>query len=95
MKLRESKKHKEAEVERRKTAGKGGGPEGGGGLTLEVLRVRVTLVEDEGAQLPLLVEEEHPSPHLPQTHRVRNGQFLPPPALVAPTRSARPPRSAA
>ena len=35
----------------------------GGGLTLEVFRVRVTL-EGEGPQPPRLVEEEHPTPHL-------------------------------
>ena len=66
----------------------------GGGLTLGVLRVRVTL-EDEGPQPPPLVEEEHPTQHLKVSRRVRNGQPPPPPALVAPTRAARTPRSAA
>ena len=66
----------------------------GGALPLEVLRVRVTL-EDEGPQPPPLVEEEHPTPHLRVRCLVRNGQPSPPPALVAPTRAARSPRSAA
>ena len=35
----------------------------GGALTLEVLRVRVTL-EDQVPQPPPLVEEQHPAPHL-------------------------------
>ena len=48
----ESKKLKKAEEEWRKNAGRGSRPEGGGGATLEVLRVRVTLVEDEGPQPP-------------------------------------------
>ena len=51
IKHRESEKLKKAEEERRRNAGKGGTPEGGG-LTLEVLGVRVTLVEDEGPQRP-------------------------------------------
>ena len=46
----------------------------GGALTLEV---RVTLVEDERSQPPLLVEEEHPTPRERMSHRVKNGQ--PPP----------------
>ena len=66
----------------------------GGGLTLEVLRVRVTL-EDEGPRPPPLVEEEYPTPHLRVRRRVKNGQPPPPPALVAPTRATRTPRSAA
>ena len=66
----------------------------GGGLTLEVLRVRVTL-EDEVPQPPPLVEEEHPTRHLRVSRGVRNGQPTPPPALVAPTGAARTPRSAA
>ena len=66
---------------------------GGGGLTVEVLRVRVTL-EDEGPQPPPLVEEEHPTPHLRLSPRVKNGQPPLPPSLVAPTRAARTPRSA-
>ena len=93
IKRRESEKHKKAEEERRKTAGKVGVP-GGGGLTLEVLRVRVTL-EDEGPQLSPLVDEEHPNRHVRVSHRVKNGQPPPAPALVAPTRAARTPRSVA
>ena len=42
----------------------------GGAQTLEVLRVRVSLVEDEGPQRPPLVEEQHPTPHLRRSHRV-------------------------
>ena len=49
----------------------------GGGLTLEVLRVRVTL-GDEGPQPPPLVAEEHPTTHLRVSRQVKNG--LPPPA---------------
>ena len=60
----------------------------GGGLTLEVLRVRVTL-EDEGPDPPPLVEEEHPTPHLRVSRRLGNGQ------LMALTRAAGTPRSAA
>ena len=60
----------------------------GGGLTLEVLRVRVTLVEHEGPKPPPLVEEGHPTPHIRVSRRVKNGQPPPPPALVAPTRAA-------
>ena len=67
----------------------------GGGLTLEVLRVRLTLVEDEGPQPPRLVEEELPTPHLRVSRRVKNGLPQPTPALVAPTRAARTARSAA
>ena len=66
----------------------------GGGLTMEVLGLRVTL-EDEGPQPPPLVEEEHPTPHLRVSRRVENVQPPPPPALVVPTRGARTPRSAA
>ena len=66
----------------------------GGGLTLEVLRVRVTL-DDEGPRPPPLVEEEHPAPHLRVNCQVKNGQPPPPRALLAPTRAARTPRSAA
>ena len=61
IKHRESEKLKKAEEKRRRNAGKGGRPEGGG-LTLEVVRVRVTLVEDEGPEAPPLVEEKHPVP---------------------------------
>ena len=45
IKRRDSEKLKKAEGERRKNAGRGGRPEGGG-VTLEVLRVRVTVMED-------------------------------------------------
>ena len=62
-KRRESEKLNKAEEERRKNTGKGGKREGGG-LTLGIIRVRVTLVEDEGPKPPPLVEEEHPTPHL-------------------------------
>ena len=65
-----------------------------GGLTLEVLRVRVTL-EDECPQPPTVVEEEHRTPHLGRSRRVRNGQPPPPQELVALKRAARTPRSAA
>ena len=64
-----------------------------GGLTLEALRVRVTL-DDEGPQPTPLVEEEHQTRHLRVSCWLRNGQPPPPPALVAPTRAARTPRSA-
>ena len=94
IKRRKSEKLKNAEEERRKNAGRGGRPEGGG-LTLDVLRVRVTQVEDEGPQPPPLVEEEHTTPHLRVSRRVKIGQPPPPPALVAPIRAARAPRSAA
>ena len=63
----------------------------GGGLNLEVLRVRVTL-EDEGLQSLPLVQEEHPTPHLRVSRRKRNGQPPPALAMVAPTRAARTPR---
>ena len=66
----------------------------GGALTLEIPRVRVTL-EAKGPQPPPLVEEEHLTPHLRVSRRVKNGMPLLPPALVAPTRAARTPRSAA
>ena len=69
-------------------------PRGGWGLTQEVLRVRVTLVEDEDHQPPRLVEEDHPTPHLRVGHRVKNGLPPPPAALVVPRRAARTPRSA-
>ena len=90
---RDSEKLKKAEEERRKNASKGGRPEGGG-PTLEV-RVRVTLVEDEGPQPPPLVEEEHPTPHLRVSRQVKNALPPPPQALMAPIRAARTPRSAA
>ena len=67
----------------------------GGALTLEVLRVRVTLVEDEVPQPPPLVEEEHPTPHLRVSRRVKNGLPPPPQAQMVPTTAARTPRSAA
>ena len=88
------KKLRKPEEDQRKNGGKGGKSEGGG-LTLGDLRVRVALVQDEGPQPPALVEEEHPTLHLRVSRRVKNG--LPPPtqALVAPTRAARLPRSAA
>ena len=66
----------------------------GGGLKVGALRVRVSL-EDEGPQRPPLVEEEHPTRHLRVSRRVKNGQPPPPPLLVAPTRAARTPGSAA
>ena len=66
-----------------------------GALTLEALRVRATLVEDEGRQPIPLVEEENQTPHLRVSLRVKNGQPPPPQALVAWTRAARTPRSAA
>ena len=65
-----------------------------GELTLEVLRVRVTL-GDEGPDPAPLVDEEHPTPHLRVSRRVRNGHPPAPPALRALTRAARTPRSAA
>ena len=55
IKCRESEKLKNAEEERRKNAGKGGRREGGG-ATLENLRARITLVEDEGPQPPPTAE---------------------------------------
>ena len=94
IKRRESEKLKKAEEERHKIASKGCKPEGRG-LTLEVLRVRVTLVEDEGPQLPRLAEEEHPTPHLRVSRWVKNGLPPPLPPLVGPTRAVRTPRSAA
>ena len=54
----------------------------GGGRTLEALRVRVTLVEDEGPQPPPLVEEEHPFPHLRVSRQVKTGRPPPRPALA-------------
>ena len=90
IKRRESEKHKKAEEEQRKNAGKGVDLRRGG-LTLEALRVRVTPVEDEGR----LVEEEHPTPHLRLSRAVQKGLPLPPQALLAPTRAARTPSSAA
>ena len=90
---KKNEKLKKAEEERRKSAGKGGRPEGGA-LTLEV-RVRRTGLEDEGPQPPPLVEEEHRTPNLKVRSHVKNGLPPPPPALVAPTRAARTPRSAA
>ena len=63
-----------------------------GALTLEVLRVRVTL-ENNGPQPPPPVEEEHPTPHLRVSRQVRHDQPPPPTALVAPTIAARTPRS--
>ena len=76
IKRRESEKLKKAEEERRNTAGMGGGAERRG-QTLEVLRVRATL-EDEGPELPPLLEEEHPTTHLRVSSRLRNGQPLHP-----------------
>ena len=91
-KRRESEKLKKAGEEWCKNTGKGG-KTGGGGLTLWALRVRVTLVEDEGPQPPPPAEkEEHPTSHLRVSHRVQKGLPPPPPA---PTRGARTPRSAA
>ena len=95
-KRRGSKKLKKAEEERRNKAGKDGRPGGGGGtLTLAVLRVRVTLMEDEGPQPHPLVQEEHPTPLIRVSRPVKNRQPPPLPALVAPTKAARTPRSAA
>ena len=79
IKHRESEKLKKVQEERRKNAGKGGKPEGGA-LTLEVLSVRVTLAEDKGPQPPPLLEEDHPTPHLRVSRRVKNG--LPPPVAA-------------
>ena len=93
-KRRESEKLKKAEEKRRENAGKGGRPEGAC-LTLEALRVRVTLVEDKGPQPSPLVEEEHPTAHLRVSRPGENRLPPPSPALVAPTRAARTPRSAA
>ena len=93
IKRRESEEHKKAEEQRRKKAGKGGKPEGGG-LTQEVLMVRVTLLEEEGPQPPQLAEEEHATPHVRMSSRVKNGLCPPPQVLVAPTRAARTRRSA-
>ena len=87
IKRRESQKLRKAEEKRRMN--------GGGGLTLQVLRVRVTLVEDGGPQPPPQVEEEYPTPHLRVSARVKNGLPPPPETLVAPKRAARTPRSAA
>ena len=66
----------------------------GGALTLEVLRVRVTQ-EDKDPQPPPLVQEEHPTPDLRMSRRVKKGLPPPPIALVAPTRAVRTPGSAA
>ena len=46
----------------------------GGGLLLEVLRVRVTMVDNKGPQPPSLVEQGHPMPGLRVSHRVKNGR---------------------
>ena len=53
-------------------------PAEGGGLTLEVLRVRETLVEDEDPQPPPLVEEEQATPHLRVSCRVETAGPLHP-----------------
>ena len=66
----------------------------GGALALEVLRLRVTL-GDEGPQPPHWWKRSTQPPTLRVSRQVRNSQPLPPPALVAPTRAARTPRSAA
>ena len=93
IKRRESEKLKKAEEERRESAGKGGGAEGGG--------PNPGGSKGKGnpggrrSSAPPLVEEEHPTPHLRVNRRVRNGQPPPTPALVAPARAARTPRSAA
>ena len=67
----------------------------GAALTLKVLRVRVTLVEDGGPQPPSLVQEEHPTPHVRVSSRVKNGLPSRHSSLVAPTSAARTPRIAA
>ena len=94
IKCRESEKLKKAEEQRRKNAGQGGKP-GGGGPNPEGLRVRVTLVEDKGPQFRPLVGEEHPIPNLRVRCWVKHGLPPPPPALVAPTRAAETPKGAA
>ena len=53
----------------------------GEGLTLEVLRVGITLVQDEGLQPPPLVEEELLIPNLRVSCRAKKG--LPPRAPSA------------
>ena len=77
IKHRECNKLKKAEEERRKNTGKGGRHEGGGAI-LEVLRVRVTLVEDEGPQPTPMVEAEHPTPHIRVSRRVKTASLLHP-----------------
>ena len=57
------RKIKKAEEERRKNAGKGGKAEGGGGLTLGIIRVRVTPAEDEVPQPPPTGERGAPNPY--------------------------------
>ena len=93
IKRRESEKHKKAEQERCKTVVKGGGAVEGG--------LNPGGSEGKGnpggrrSSGPTLLEEEHPTPYLRVSCRVRNGQQPPRRALVAPTRAGRTPRSAA
>ena len=46
----------------------------GGALTLQLLRIRVTLVEDKGPQPPPLAEGEPPTPHLRVSRWVKKRQ---------------------
>ena len=89
-----SKKPPKAEEEWRNTVSKSGGAEGGGPN-----RGGSKGKGDPGGRRssapPPLVEEEHPTPHLGVSRPVKNGQPLPPPALVAPTRAAKTPKSSA
>ena len=62
-----------------------------GPLIFSTVVLRTIRVEDEGPQPPPLV---HPTPHLRVNSRVKTGLCPPSPALVAPTRAARTPRSA-
>ena len=90
---RESEKHKKMEEERRKNAGKGKLEGGGHNLAVPKVRVRVTLVEDEGPSPPPRLEEEHPTPNRRVSSRVKNGLSPPPLALAAPTRTITPRRA--
>ena len=94
MKRRESGKVKKAEEERRKNAGKGGTPEGGG-ANHRGFKDKGNPGRGRRSSDPPLVEEEHPAPHLRVSRRVKNDLPPPPPALIPPTRAARTPRSAA
>ena len=90
----ESEKLKKAEEERRKNAGKGSKPKGGspspGGCKGK---------GNPGGRrrflAPPLVQEEHPTPHLRVSKRVKNSLSPQASALVAATTAARTPRRAA
>ena len=91
MKLGKSEKLKKAEEERLKTPVRVNAR--GEATILGHPPVSVTLVEDEGAQPPPLVEEEHPTKRPRVRCRMTSG-MPPPPLALAAQQSARTPRSA-